>query len=80
MKKKLVALLTTALPVFAEDEYEKVTSHVKSWKEGMMDHWNSLSDMHKMIIYGVVILAIVWVVSRVFNCGGCGGNCTCHKK
>jgi hypothetical protein len=79
MKKKLVTLLATALPVFAEDEYQEATSQVTSWKDSVMDYWNGLSDMHKMIIYGLVILAIVFVVYRTFKCGSCGGNCNCHK-
>ncbi len=80
MKKILVSLLLTVTQVFAEDEYQEVSSHVKSWKDNMMGHWDGLSDMHKMIIGGVVVLAIVWVVSRMFNCGGCDGNCKCHNK
>lgn len=79
MKKKLVTLLAMALPVFAEDEYQEATSQASSWKDSIMTHWNSLSDMNKMIIYGLVILAIVWIVSRIFNCAGCSGNCNCHK-
>ena len=85
MKKMLVTLLVTTLQVFADDENQEVTSQAMGWKDKVMAYWDGLSDMHKMIIYGLVILAVVYVGYRLFKCGvggcgcGCGGNCNCHK-
>lgn len=79
MKKKLINLLAIALPIFAEDTCQEADSQVISWKDSVINYWDGLSDIHKMIIYGVVILAIIWVVYRTFMCSSCGGNCNCHK-
>lgn len=76
--KKLLVLLVTATQIFA-DESGSIFSRLH---QGIMDRWNGLSEMHKMILGALGIVAAIWILCRLMSCRGgkccgCVGNCSC---
>lgn len=52
-------------------DLESVTSEVMSslsLKDRIFIHWMMLSPMHKMIIAGVVLVLVLFIVSRLMKC------------
>ncbi|MBI2344588.1 hypothetical protein HYV10_00760 [Candidatus Dependentiae bacterium] len=84
MKKILSVLVVMVGRVLAHDECQESLSAV-SWKDSVVQYWNNLSYAHKMIAYGIFILALLMIIYRLVvckagSCGcGCGGRCQCHK-
>lgn len=81
MKKIISALFIMIGQVFIQAECQEPLIQETSWKDSIMAHWYNLSQMHKMIVYGIVILTLLVIIYRLIKCGfsGCGGSCNCNK-
>jgi len=82
MKRILATLLfcfVTVWSVFSSEECDESFSQAKNWKDSLTAHWNSLTEMHKMIIYCFVILFLLLILYKLIRCsiGGCGCGCGC---
>lgn len=83
MKKAVVLLSALFVMVYGEHDAQESMPICMNWKDVVMMHWQSLSSIHKLLLIGLIGLAITWVVWRIIKCGRggcgchCGDNCTC---
>jgi flagellar biogenesis protein FliO len=80
MKKLLVIAFLAVTEIFAQDS----GSVFSRWHQNIMDRWNGLSDMHKMILSALGIVAAIWILMRLMSCRsnkccGCMESCNCNK-
>lgn len=84
MKKAVILLSAFCVKVYAEQDDQESLSACMNWKDTIMMHWQALSSVHKLLLAGLIGLAVIWVVWRIVKCGkgGCGCHCadTCTCK
>jgi len=83
VKKAIVLLSALFVMVYGEHDGQENMSLGRNWKDSIMVHWQSLSSIEQLLLTGLIGLAVVWVVWRIFKCGKggcgchCGDRCTC---
>jgi hypothetical protein len=75
MKKFLLMLVASGII-----RAEEMSPICMNWKDSLMNQWQNMSTMHKLLFGGLLGLAIIWIVWRLIACGNGGCGCHCNDK